>query len=84
MVAGSPDLREYEAKMWTRHADALAVAIAADRGRPDDVTASDRALARFVLGVYPLARDAPDPDAAIDEIMDLVSAAWHAAHGPEL
>jgi hypothetical protein len=80
--------------MWLRHADALAIAIAADLGRPD-VATTDRALARYVLGVYPLAREAPSPATAVDEIMDLVTAAWEAAtripaehqrggaHGPE-
>ena len=80
LVASSPDLRDYESKMWLRHADALSVAIAADRGRPE-VTTTDRALARFVLGVCPMARDAPDPAAAVDEIMDLVTAAWEVAAG---
>ncbi|WP_433222381.1 TetR/AcrR family transcriptional regulator [Dactylosporangium sp. CS-047395] len=78
LVASSPDLREYEARMWARHADALAVAVAADFGRAE-VTATDRALARYVLDVVPLARDAPDPPAAVDELMDLVAAAWAAA-----
>jgi AcrR family transcriptional regulator len=78
LVASSADLREYESKMWLRHADALAVAIAADLGRPG-VTTTARALARYVLGVFPLAREAPDPAAAVDEIMDLVAGAWEAA-----
>ena len=78
LVDSSAELRDYEAKMWQRHADALAVAIATDRGRPTTTT-TDKALARFVLGVFPLAREADDPAAAVDEIMDLVSAAWAAA-----
>ncbi|NUR85048.1 MAG: TetR/AcrR family transcriptional regulator [Nonomuraea sp.] len=77
LVASSADLREYESRMWLRHADALADALAAELGRP--VTATDRALARFALSVYPLARDEPDRSAAVDEIMDLVTAAWQAA-----
>jgi hypothetical protein len=32
-----------------------------------------------VLGVFPLAREAPDPATAVDEIMDLVDAAWEVA-----
>ncbi|MCY1143367.1 helix-turn-helix domain containing protein [Actinoplanes sp. Pm04-4] len=78
LVDSSEDLREYETRMWQRHADALAVAIAADRGHTEPVT-TDKALARYALGVFPLARDAPDPAAAVDEIMDLVAAAWAAA-----
>jgi AcrR family transcriptional regulator len=78
LVASSADLREYESKMWLRHAEGLAVAIAKDLGQPA-VTTTARALARYVLDVYPLARDATDPAAAVDEIMDLVTAAWSAA-----
>ncbi|MCO8269637.1 TetR/AcrR family transcriptional regulator [Actinoplanes sp. TRM 88003] len=78
LVDGSPELREYESRMWQRHADALALAIAADRGRAEPAT-TDKALARYVLGVFPLAREAPDPATAVDEIMDLVDAAWAAA-----
>ncbi|WP_067502312.1 TetR/AcrR family transcriptional regulator [Actinoplanes sp. TFC3] len=78
LVASSPDLQEYESKMWLRHADALAVAVAADRGRPA-VSPADQALARFVLGVFPLARDSADPQAAVDEIMNLIAAAWEVA-----
>lgn len=78
LVASSADLREYESKMWLRHADALAVAIAADLGRPA-VTTRELALARWVLGVFPLAREAADPAAAVDEVMDLVAAAWASA-----
>lgn len=78
LVASSKDLLEYESKMWLRHAEALAVTIAADLGRPG-VTTTARALARFVLGVFPLVREAPDPAAAVDEVMDLVDAAWKAA-----
>jgi AcrR family transcriptional regulator len=78
LVASSQDLLEYESKMWSRHAEALAVAIAADLGHPG-VTTTARALARYVLGVFPLARDAPDPAAAVDELMDLIDAAWEVA-----
>ncbi|WP_250033606.1 TetR/AcrR family transcriptional regulator [Paractinoplanes maris] len=78
LVASSPDLLDYEAKMWQRHAEALSVAIAADFGRSAPIPA-DRALAYYVLGVFRLAREAADPAAAVDEIMDLIAAAWRAA-----
>jgi len=75
LVDGSPALREYAATMWLRHEDALAAAIAADLGRPEPSTAV-RAFARFVLDVHSLARAAPDPTAAVDEIFDLITPGW--------
>jgi AcrR family transcriptional regulator len=79
MVDSSAALREYASRMWLRHEDKLAAVIAADLGRPVESTAC-RALARFVLDVYPLARRAADPSAAVDEIFDLINAGW-GAHG---
>ena len=64
--------------MWLRHEDALATTIAADLGLAEPSTAC-RAFARFVLGVYPLARRAADPAAAVDDIFDLISPGWDAA-----
>jgi hypothetical protein len=61
--------------MWLRHEDALATTIAADLGLPEPSTAC-RAFARFVLGVYPLSREAANPAAAVDEIFDLISPGW--------
>ena len=43
------------------------------------VWAGGQALARYVLGVFPLARETPDAATAVDEIMDLIDAAWAAA-----
>ncbi|WP_327001231.1 hypothetical protein OHA72_39735 [Dactylosporangium sp. NBC_01737] len=64
--------------MWLRHEEALAAAIAVDLGLAEPSTAC-RASARFVLAVYPLARAAADPAAAVDEIFDLISPGWDAA-----
>lgn len=75
LVDSSAALRDYASSMWLRHEDTLAAAIAADLGRPVESIAC-RALARFVLDVYPLARPAPDPSAAIDEIFDLIESGW--------
>lgn len=80
LVDGSPALRGYASTMWLRHQDALAAVIAADLGRPEAST-SCRAFARFVLDVYPLAREAADPAAAVDEIFDLIGPGWDATLG---
>ena len=80
LVDSSPALREYASTMWLRHEDALATAIAADLGLTEPSTTC-RAFARFVLDVYPLARAAADPSAAVDEIFDLITPGWDAAAG---
>ncbi|MFC7864425.1 TetR/AcrR family transcriptional regulator [Streptomyces murinus] len=78
MIDGSPALREYEESMRLRHAESLAAAIGADPGLSRGTTA-DRAVARFVIDAYALARAASDPDAALDEIFRMIEAAWAAA-----
>ncbi|MEU8547110.1 helix-turn-helix domain-containing protein [Streptomyces roseoverticillatus] len=75
MIDASPALRQYEESMRLRHADSLATAIAADLGLPQTTTAC-RTIARFVIDAYSLAREAPDPDAAMDEIFPMIEAAW--------
>ncbi|MCP9211132.1 TetR/AcrR family transcriptional regulator [Streptomyces sp. NEAU-Y11] len=75
MIDESPALREYEESMRLRHAESLAKAIAADPDLSQTTTAS-RTIARFVIDAYSLAREAPDPDAALDEIFRMIEAAW--------
>lgn len=75
MVVGSPALREYEESMRLRHAETLATAMAADPGLARTTTAC-RTIARFVIDAYVLAREAPDPEAAVDEIFAMIEAAW--------
>ncbi|MEV7505879.1 helix-turn-helix domain-containing protein [Streptomyces sp. NPDC093018] len=75
MIDGSPALREYEESMRLRHAESLATAIGADPGVSRGTTA-DRAIARFVIDAYALARAASEPDAALDEIFRMIEAAW--------
>ncbi|MFC8128241.1 TetR/AcrR family transcriptional regulator [Streptomyces sp. NPDC057302] len=75
MVEESPALRKYEESMRLRHAELLATAIAADAGLPRTDTAC-RAIARFVIDAYSVAREAADPDAAVDEIFRMIEAAW--------
>lgn len=80
MVVESPALREYEESMRLRHAESLATAIAADPDLPQDTTAC-RAIARFVIDAYSLAREAAEPETALDEIFRMIEAAW-AVTGP--
>ena len=75
MIDESPALRAYEESMRLRHAESLATAIAADPDLSQTTTAS-RTIARFVIDAYSLAREAPSPDAALDEIFRMIEAAW--------
>ncbi|WP_411144623.1 TetR/AcrR family transcriptional regulator [Streptomyces sp. x-80] len=75
LIDESPALREYEESMRLRHAESLATAIAADPGLSQTTTAC-RAIARFVIDAYSLAREAADPQAAVDEIFRMIEAAW--------
>ncbi|MFG2680723.1 TetR/AcrR family transcriptional regulator [Streptomyces sp. NPDC048392] len=81
MIDTSPALRKYDESMRLRHADALASAIAADPDLTRSSTAA-RTIARFVIDAYSLAREAPDPEAALDEIFPMIEAAWEAASPP--
>ncbi|AHH97241.1 TetR/AcrR family transcriptional regulator [Kutzneria viridogrisea] len=78
MIEESPALREYEESMRLRHAESLATAIAADPDLPQTTTAC-RTIARFVIDAYSLAREAADPEAAVDEIFRMIEAAWEVA-----
>ncbi|MFF5345756.1 TetR/AcrR family transcriptional regulator [Streptomyces althioticus] len=78
MIDASPALREYESTMRLRHAETLAAALAAEPGAPGGATAC-RAVARFVVDAFALAREADDPETAVDEIFRMVEAAWEAA-----
>ncbi|MEU5820851.1 MULTISPECIES: TetR/AcrR family transcriptional regulator [Streptomyces] len=75
MIDGSASLREYEESMRLRHAESLATAIAADPELSRTPTAC-RTIARFVVDAHALAREAADPEAAVDEIFGMIEAAW--------
>ncbi|MFE3443147.1 TetR/AcrR family transcriptional regulator [Nocardia sp. NPDC059180] len=75
MIDESPALTEYEKSMRLRHAESLATAIAADLDLSQTTTAC-RTIARFVIDAFSLAREAPDPEAAVDEIFRMIEAAW--------
>ncbi|MFJ4274962.1 TetR/AcrR family transcriptional regulator [Streptomyces coelicoflavus] len=81
MIDASPALRKYDDSIRLRHADALAQAIAADPALGRSETAA-RTIARFMIDAYSLAREAPDPEAALDEIFPMIDAAWEAAGAP--
>ncbi|MEV5830207.1 helix-turn-helix domain-containing protein [Spirillospora sp. NPDC052242] len=78
LVDETPALREYEESMRLRHAEALATAIAAGLDAAPTATAC-RTIARFVIDAYSLAREAADPEAAVDEIFRMIEAAWEVA-----
>jgi AcrR family transcriptional regulator len=75
MIDGSRALREHEESMRLRHAGSLAAAIAGDLGLAEPSTAC-RTIARFVLDAFPLAREAADQEAALDEVFRMIEAAW--------
>ncbi|MFK4544045.1 AcrR family transcriptional regulator [Streptomyces tendae] len=81
MIDASPALRKYDETVRLRHAEALATAIAADPTLTRSETVA-RTLARFVIDAYSLSREAPDPEAALDEIFPMIEAAWAAARPP--
>ncbi|MBE1533109.1 TetR/AcrR family transcriptional regulator [Actinomadura algeriensis] len=75
MIDETPSLREYEESMRLRHAESLAKAIDAEHDAAPSTTAC-RTIARFVIDAYSLAREAADPEAAVDEIFRMIEAAW--------
>ncbi|MER7313761.1 MULTISPECIES: TetR/AcrR family transcriptional regulator [Streptomyces] len=77
MIEGSPALREYEESMSLRHAHALAAALSADPHLSRSTTAC-RATARFTIDAYALACRADDPGATVDEVFQMIKAAWEA------
>ncbi|WEV25723.1 helix-turn-helix domain containing protein [Streptomyces sp. 71268] len=77
MIDSSPALRRYEESMRLRHAEALAAAIEAEFAPPRTATAC-RTIARFAIAAYTLAREAAEPEAALDETFQMIEAAWEA------
>nr|BEK63020.1 TetR/AcrR family transcriptional regulator [Kitasatospora purpeofusca] len=78
MIDTSPALRQYEEAMRLRHAESVATAIAAEVGSQHSTTAC-RTIARFAIDAFTLAREAADPDAALEEIFRMIDAAWTTA-----
>ncbi|GAA2596196.1 TetR/AcrR family transcriptional regulator [Streptomyces axinellae] len=75
LMESTPALRAYAERMWTRHTDALAAAIAEESGaRRDDPACV--ALARFVLEVPALTQGSRDRRAAVEAVFDLLTHGW--------
>jgi AcrR family transcriptional regulator len=75
LLDDTPALRDYAAKMWLRHEEALAHAIAEELGQG----AADpriRAYARFVLQLQPFINDSDDPLASVAAGFDVLGAGW--------
>lgn len=75
LVDETPALRDYAQRMWLRHADALADAIAADFGL-DETTVEIRAYARFVIQIQLMVLDADDPRGIVDAGFALLDRGW--------
>jgi hypothetical protein len=75
LVANTPALSDYAHRMWMRHQDALAQAIAHDVGAPPDDGRS-AALAHFAREAAALAQRATDPGQAVDVAFDLLQNGW--------
>ncbi|WBU37600.1 TetR/AcrR family transcriptional regulator [Homoserinibacter sp. YIM 151385] len=80
LVDSTPALNDYAARMWLRHEQAVAAAVAQDLGRerPDDAI---RVLARFVLQIQLLALESEDPAAALDTAFALLAPGWAELEG---
>jgi AcrR family transcriptional regulator len=72
---GTPALREYAAKMWLRHEDALADAIADELGLADP-TAEIRAYSRFVLQMQLLVNENDDQLGILDAGFAVLENGW--------
>ena len=74
-LAETPALREYAAKMWLRHEDALSDAIADELGLSAP-TPEVRVYARFVLQLQLLVNDGGDPLATLDAGFAILDRGW--------
>jgi len=77
LIHSSPTLEDYARRLNLKLETVLAGIIAASTGRPADDIAS-RALAHFALEAPSLARTAPDPNAAVRQIISLLEHGWNA------
>jgi AcrR family transcriptional regulator len=75
LVQETPALREYAHKMWMRHQDALAHAVASELRAPSD-DPHCAALARFALEAIDVAARSPDPSRTLDAAFDILEHGW--------
>ncbi|MEU4015084.1 TetR/AcrR family transcriptional regulator [Microbacterium sp. NPDC028030] len=71
----TPALRDYAAKMWLRHEDALSDAIADELGVPEP-TAEIRVYARFILQMQLLVNENADPFATLEAGFVILENGW--------
>jgi len=76
LVLSTPALSDYWQKMWLRHEQALARALAADLGRPERDPWC-RAMAHFVLEAASLAERSEQPPRMIAVALDILEHGWH-------
>ena len=78
LIARTPTLHQYVARMWARHTDALADAIAADLGLPSTPPVV-RALAHLVVQAPGIVRGpGVDPREQLDAYFTLLRSGWDA------
>ena len=75
LIERTPALNDYVQRMWLRHEDALADAIAADLGL-DAPSPQVRAYARFVIQAQLIVLGSPDPAAQVDAAFELLEPGW--------
>lgn len=71
----TPALRDYAAKMWLRHEDALAAAIADELGL-DEPTSEVRVYSRFVLQMQLLVNESDDQLGILEAGFALLESGW--------
>jgi AcrR family transcriptional regulator len=71
----TPALREYAARMWLRHEDALSHAIAEELGLPEP-TAEIRVYSRFILQMQLLVNDTDDQLGTLDAGFAILDGGW--------
>ncbi|MFL6119086.1 TetR/AcrR family transcriptional regulator [Actinophytocola sp.] len=77
LIDTTPALREYARRLWLRHENTLAAAIAADTGLPEDDPGC-QALAHFALDAVTLTHGRDDAETALDRIFTLLDNGWTA------
>ncbi|KEP74615.1 TetR family transcriptional regulator [Microbacterium sp. SUBG005] len=75
LITGTPALRDYASRMWLRHEDALAEAIAETTGQSEP-DAETRVYARMVLQLQILAFEHDDAEAMIEAGFRLFERGW--------
>jgi len=74
-IDSTPALNDYAARMWLRHEDALAGAIAAESGLSEP-SRRIRAYARFILQIQLLASVDAEPLEMLEDAFELLDRGW--------